>query len=95
MPALGKIRNADLGKSLVVLGGNTKLNKGLYMRDSNLSLKFKKNKLLLGVFYVRDGNCLDVYIYLFPCIEIHFSCWGKKWGMNSLDADDNKLRWKS
>lgn len=30
---------------------------------------------IVGVFWRRMINCFDVYIFLVPCIAIHFSRW--------------------
>ena len=58
------------------------------MRDWNIDWKFKIEDFWIGVFWKRDGNCLDMYICIIPCFPIHFSCWGDRWGMPSLDPDE-------
>lgn len=58
------------------------------MRDWNLDFKFEPRDLWIGVYWNRDGNCLDIYVCVLPCLLAHFSCWGKRWGMPSLDPDD-------
>lgn len=58
------------------------------MKDWNVKLKFVPRGLMIGVYWVRDGSCLDVYAYPLPFFRLHFSCWGKRWGMPSLDQDD-------
>ena len=60
-------------------------------RDWNVSIQWKPQDLWIGAFWRRIGNAFDVYVCIVPCIPIHFSCWGKRWGMPSLDPDDNVI----
>lgn len=50
------------------------------MKDWNLQLEFKPQDAWIGAFWKRDGNCLDVWVCLLPCVPLHFSCWGRRWG---------------
>ena len=61
---------------------------GDVIRDWNLTLEWKPQDLWVGAFWKRIGNCIDVWVCIIPCVPIHFSCWGKRWGMPSLDTDD-------
>jgi len=61
------------------------------MRSWNIHFKWGLY-LLIGINWKRDGNCIDVYIYPIPFFVIHFSFWGRKWGMPSLDPDDNDTK---
>jgi hypothetical protein len=58
------------------------------MRDWNLQLEWKPQDAWIGAFWRRDGNCLDLWVCVLPCLPLHFSCWGARWGMPSLDPDD-------
>lgn len=58
------------------------------MRDWNLQIIFEPRDAWIGVYWNRIGNAMDVYICLLPFLPLHFSCWGKRWGMPSLDPDD-------
>lgn len=57
-------------------------------RDWNLQIEWKVKDFWIGAFWRRDGNCFDLWVCLLPCVPIHFSCWGARWGMPSLDTDD-------
>jgi hypothetical protein len=56
------------------------------MRDWNLQLIW--DPLWVGIRWSRDGNSVDVWLGLIPGFPLHFSCWGERWGMPSLDPDD-------
>lgn len=62
------------------------------MSDWNCDIEFKPQDLWIGAYWKRDGNCLDVWICLIPCVPIHLSFWGDRWGMPSLDPDDSENR---
>ena len=54
---------------------------GARYRDWNLQLEFKPQDLWIGLYWRREGNCVDVWVCLLPCLPLHFSCWGERWGM--------------
>lgn len=58
------------------------------MRDYNLTIDWGIRYFWVGVCWKRDGNCFDMWVCLLPFIPVHFSCWGKSWGMPSLDPDE-------
>lgn len=60
------------------------------MRDWNLQLEFKLRDAWIGAYWVHDGNCFDIWVCIVPCIPIHFSCWGNRWGMPAINPDDGK-----
>ena len=60
------------------------------MKNWSFIIEWKLEDLWIGAFWRRDGNCFDLWVCLLPCLPLHFSCWGARWGMPSLDLDDEQ-----
>jgi hypothetical protein len=45
-------------------------NKGWHIR-----LEWKLNDLWVGLYWMRIGNSVDIYICILPCVPIHLSWW--------------------
>lgn len=39
------------------------------------ALEFKLEDLWIGAFWRQDGNCIDLWICLLPCLPLHVSWW--------------------
>lgn len=46
------------------------------MRNWNVQFVWRPRYVWLGAFWVRTGNCMDVYINFLPCVSLHVSWWG-------------------
>ncbi len=57
-------------------------------RDWNLQVEWKPQDCWIGLFWRRDGNCLDVWLCLLPMLPLHFSCWGARWGMHEAALEE-------
>lgn len=38
-------------------------------------LEWKPQDLWVGAFWKRNGNCVDLWVCLIPCVPIHLSWW--------------------
>lgn len=56
-------------------------------RDWNLQLEWNPRDCWIGVYWQREGNCVDVWICIIPMLPLHFSCWGERWGMKEPKLD--------
>lgn len=41
----------------------------------NLDFKLRYRFICVGLYWKRQGNCVDVYIYPLPCFSFHLSWW--------------------